>query len=382
MLNILKIIIIFFISNIYAKELNKILISRELDIVIESLIKTYNLSSFQLSIAESDNLISKYKGYTTKDNISPINANQLFQIGSISKTFIAYEIINLLKTNKINLNDKIIKYLPQYKSFKDVSIKQLLNQTSGIYNYIDLFSWWKLYIFPSSFWTSERLIKSVENKFYFNAGEGWHYSNTNYVILGLLIEKITNNSLENILKNYNKIFNLKSTFYISGKIPSTIKLRLSHGYYNNKFDTTNISPSWLQGGGAIISNANDISKWYLFYSNMIFKNYSNEFVQINNGKKINNLNNINYGFAIFSMPTPYGLLWFTPGLTPGYTALAGYLPCKNIAFVYLIPSNFSTLNIHIKILADILPTITNNIKNYNYKICQTIKSKQIDFPNF
>ncbi len=380
-----------FLSNTaIAKDLrdnNKIKLTHEINnIMLEAKFK-YNFTAGEVSVLFpyiSHNPINTYYGYTSKSSIELINSYNVFQIGSITKTFTALAILKLIKEHKIKLTDTIDKFLPQYKLWNNITIIQLLNQTSGIYDYSDSFLWWfRLFIFSNN-WSSNELLKIAYGKSYFKPEKSWHYSNINYVILGLIIEKVTQKNLGEYFRE-NFLNNLNNTFYVPNSPENEIKSKLVHGYYKNHTDMTNVNMSWLQAAGAMLSNANDLSIWYLFFIQEIMTNkiILNSFVNINDGKKLDDLSNIGYGFAVFSMPTPYGLLLFTPGLTPGYTALTGYLPCENISFSYILNNNFNKQNIHQYLLEKILPIIVN-YKNINKKVkCkkETLSNK-IVFPDF
>ena len=179
---------------------------------------------------------------------------------------------------------------------------------------------------------------------------------------------------------------LSNTYYIPNNLPSNISAKLVHGYLNNKYDVTSTNTSALQASGWMLSNANDIANWYLSYTQQLIKHnyYPSKFISISNQDPQDK--NMQYGFGIFIVPSPYGTIWLTPGLTPGYTSLAVWLPCNNVSFSYIIASNLTKQNIHNEILAQILPIIVkyfleivnNNQKNY----CINDKFTEIIFPDF
>lgn len=395
MSRILRFLLIYtcFLSNmIIAKNLgdysySKIKLTNGINNIMVEAKSKYDFTAGEISVLSpyiSHYPINAYYGYTSKLSTQPINEFSIFQIGSITKTFTALAILKLIKEHKIKLTDTVDKFLPQYKLWNNITIIQLLNQTSGIYDYSDSFLWWFRLLIFSNNWSPNELLKISYGKSYFKPGKSWHYSNINYVILGLIIEKISQKKLDEYFRQ-NLLKNLNNTFYRPNNPNDEIKNKLVHGYYNNKSDMTNINGSWLQAGGAMLSNANDVSIWYLFFIQQLMANkiIFNSFVNINDGKKLNNLSNIGYSFAVFSMPTPYGLLLFTPGLTSGYTALAGYLPCQNISFSYILNNNFNKQNIHQYILEKILPIIIGN-ENSNIRIkCKKgTLSNKIVFPDF
>ncbi|TXH56965.1 MAG: class A beta-lactamase-related serine hydrolase [Bacteroidia bacterium] len=374
-------------------QINESIFKVQLNNVIQTAKTKYNFTAMELSISPVNKTqapLNIYYGNTSKSSGQPINADSIFQVGSITKTFTSSAILNLINEHKIKLTDTVDKFLPQYKSWGNITISQLINQTSGIYDYTNSFLWWtRLYLFSFLNWNSTELLAIAYGKSYFEPSQGWHYSNTNYVILGLIIEKITQQKLANYFTQHflqTRYMSLNRTHYIIDNPSSNIKNNLAHGYYNNGADMTNINTSWLQSAGAMLSNANDLTKWYLFYGQQVINNkfVLNQFVDIINGKHLSDSSHIGYGFGTFSIPTPYGVLFLTPGLTLGYTSLAGYLPCKNISFSYIITNGFKRQNIHQYVLSKILPIIIQNTPDTNsISECQKkAKSKEIVFPNF
>lgn len=379
-----------------SKNINQIdesVFKEQLNNVVRTAKTKYNFTAMELSVSSVNTNqapLNIYYGNTSKSSGQPINDDSIFQVGSITKTFTAAAILTLINERKIKLTDTVDKFLPQYKSWNSITISQLINQTSGIYDYSNSFLWWtRLYLFSFLNWNSTELLAIADGKSYFEPSQGWHYSNTNYVILGLIIEKITQQKLadyltQNFLQTHH--MNLNHTHYILDNPSNKIKNNLAHGYYNNGTDMTNINTSWLQSAGAMLSNTNDLTKWYLFYGQQIIntKAVLSQFININNGKKLSDFSYIGYGFGMFTIPTPYGLLLLTPGLTLGYTSLAGYLPCKNISFSYIITNGFKRQNIHQYLLSKILPVIAQNISDINLISECHIKfqSKEIIFPNF
>jgi D-alanyl-D-alanine carboxypeptidase len=100
-------------------------------------------------------------------------------------------------SGKINLDASIGKYFSEYPKWQNITVRQLLNHTSGIYDYIDEPHWWNQVMKNPDkiFEPKELLAISYKHKPYFVAHGGWHYSNTNYILLGLIIEKITTEPL-------------------------------------------------------------------------------------------------------------------------------------------------------------------------------------------
>ncbi len=138
------------------------------------------------------NFSSGYKSINPKQ---PLKSQELFYIYSIKKTFTAILIMQLVEKGLITLNTSITKYLKDTQLPKEVTVAHLLNHTSGVPSYTDL----KNYSSenrakPSEPWSFEYVIeKTCYGKLDFLPGEKWHYSNTGYMLLLLVIESVTSN---------------------------------------------------------------------------------------------------------------------------------------------------------------------------------------------
>ncbi len=351
----------------------------------------YKLPALAVSIyLPSHKWVEVYQGYMSKDSARHIDENTLFQVGSTTKTFTAVLILKLAEMGKLNLNDPVGKWLSGYPKWSQITILQLLNHTSGVYDYIDNLFWWiRLDFDRSKIWNAGELVDlSYEHSLYFEPGSSWHYSNTDYVLLGMIVEKITHMSFKEALDLYvlsNIRSDMRHTYYALYQLPPSIEQYLAHGYRNGKRDMTKINTSWLQAGGAIISNAHDLAYWYSnIFSHQIITDTALQkminFVSLDNGRATQNNNMTGYGLGIFSMATPYGLVRFTPGLTPGYTSLVAWLPCHNIAFSYTTNSAPAAEGFHSYLIEQILK-IVSGMPN-NTECVNASRAEKISFPKF
>ena len=122
---------------------------------------------------------------------APVVPGTAFSIGSITKTFMAALILQLQQEQRLSLNDRVLKWLPHAKVLKGDTIHELLDQTSGLYDFfanprIDT----AILANKKAHWTAARALRYVRGP-YCNPGKCWHYSNSNYVILGQLVRMIT-----------------------------------------------------------------------------------------------------------------------------------------------------------------------------------------------
>src|SRR6187402_2102286 len=138
-------------------------------------------------------------GLSDRETKTPMKSTDRMLAGSVGKTFAAATALQLIKEGKINLDDKIEKYLGREQWFsrlpnaKDITVRQLMNHTSGLVRYEFKEQFTKdLTANPDKVWKPAELVAYLlGEKPPFAAGKGWDYSDTNYIVLGVIIEKVT-----------------------------------------------------------------------------------------------------------------------------------------------------------------------------------------------
>ncbi|MEO4052784.1 amino acid adenylation domain-containing protein [Solibacillus sp. CAU 1738] len=228
----------------------------------------YNAPGLILGIKTPDGestVMSKgFANIKRKINMKP---DTNFKIGSITKTFVATIILQLVEEGLLDLEDSVTHILPeildqyQKENLNNITIRNLLNHSSGIQDFVKHPNFIK-YIESNREWTKEELLfngLSIPYNQSFN-NNLWIYSSTGYILLGLIIEKITRVSLEkNIQDRICNRLGLKQTKLVN-ELPN---LDIFSRCYTNpeKKDVTNLalSASWASGG--MISNASELLKW-------------------------------------------------------------------------------------------------------------------------
>ncbi len=155
---------------------------------------------------------------------TPITAEMMFDVGSIQKSLEAVLVLRLAEENRLSLEDPISKYLPAYPNVDGrVTIRQLLNHTSGIFNVFEHpdFPWARPGIDYSKRWELEEVISAFVREPYGLPGEVQHYSSTNYLLLTGIIEEVTGNSVpDEIEQHLLRPLELDHTFISMGEWPS------------------------------------------------------------------------------------------------------------------------------------------------------------------
>jgi D-alanyl-D-alanine carboxypeptidase len=286
-------------------------------------------------------------GYSDRDAKTPMKADDRMLAGSTGKTFAAATALQLVKEGKIGLDDKIEKYLGKEPWFsrianaKDITVRQLMNHTSGLvrYEFKKEFTDF-LTANPMKVWTpEERLAYLFDAKAPFEAGRGWDYSDTNYIVLGMIIERVTGKHFyDEARRRFIKPFKLNDTIAQEGPVMKGVV----QGYAgpNNPFGgkdamiengkfTVNPQLEWTGGGWA--STAHDLARW----AKIMFegKAYDASLLpQVLDGVAAPMLGrDTKYGLCVIVRNTAAGISYGHSGFFPGYVTDMMYFPEHKIA---------------------------------------------------
>jgi D-alanyl-D-alanine carboxypeptidase len=202
-----------------------------------------------------------------------MRATDRFRVASITKPFVATVVLQLAAQGRLRLDDPVERWRPGLiPGGKTTTLRQLLGHTSGLFDYDDDRAWVRKRIAnPDREWSPRELVAiATSHAPLFAPGTKWSYSNTNYVVLGLVVEAATARTLGRELQE--RIFSrlrLSATSYPSG---TTIPGRHAHGYIGSgshvplppgtlRDVSSLLSPSaW--GAGQIVSNAEDLTRFF------------------------------------------------------------------------------------------------------------------------
>lgn len=289
-----------------------------------------------IAIVRNGEVVFK-KGYGIADlgSKKPVGLSTNFNICSMTKQFTAYGILKLASEKKLSLDDKIIKYFPDFNSKVAgmVTIRHLLTHSSGIvdhYYYVDktLFK---------EFWDKDVLnaIKSVDSV-YFPVGSRYRYSNTAFCLLSLIIEHVSGYSFpefiqENIFKplKMNNSGVIKPDFKISDRA-------VGYEFENDGFKISDARESLFfstQGDGGIYTSIDDYLKWIMAIQNgkvldsaLIKEAQSAQF-------QINTTRNISYGYGWFVAGAGDNKIVYHPGSNGGFRTIIVMIPSKKYSVV-------------------------------------------------
>ena len=307
-------------------------------------------------------VIEAYSGSSGLRDNAPINGDTLFQIGSNTKHFEAAVVLKLEAEGKLDINQTLGDWLPEYPAWSRVTIRQLLNMTSRIPNYSETVAIGQIVASDLDHqFTNRELIKAVyprpDNQL--PIPSGWFYSNTNNILAALIIEKASGLSLEGAFAREFKRIGLHNTFYSAGRYPDAVLARVPAGLYKNAeclsyqpapCERSTLAPligkdmrlqnlSWAGGAGAIISNPRDLAKWVraLFGGRVIPQRQLDEMKKLvsqKTGAAVDQATEKEPAFGL-DIAQAYradfgGLFWFYQGTTLGYRCIFAYWPQYNL----------------------------------------------------
>jgi D-alanyl-D-alanine carboxypeptidase len=278
---------------------------------------------------EPDLIIKRGIGNLTTNE--PVNEKNSFRIASITKTFAGTAVLILADEGAIAFDQSISYYLPEYNipSGNLITIRMLGNMTSGLYNYSEDISFWESFRegnYQKYFPPDSLLAIAFRHPMNFTPGTEYEYCNTNTVLLGLLLEKVSKKSAYQVIREkVIQPLNLNNT-YFGG--PFYMYTPYSHGYVfedEGLIDATNWNPSWGYTAGGLISNIEDLKKWAPLLANgaLLSEAMKAERFKFNNG----------YGFCIESIRYKNDLWIGHPGSIPGYNTQVWYNRARKITLV-------------------------------------------------
>jgi D-alanyl-D-alanine carboxypeptidase len=192
------------------------------------------------------------------DGESGLSGNELFRIGSVTKTYVSAAILRLVEEGKLSLDATMDAWVSGVPNGDAITVRMLLNHTSGVFNYTtdpvvlsDL----------KQAWTPEELVQQAAGHAPTSEpGASWSYSNTNYVILGIIAEKISGKGIAELIRSELLAAHALEATFFDGEEP--LPITLAPGYSSSGADNSYaVHPSITWTAGAIAASAADTARW-------------------------------------------------------------------------------------------------------------------------
>jgi len=236
-----------------------------------------------VSLGDPGPNLELFAGTTSFDGDQPVDGDTLFQIGSNTKGFTGALILALEAEGKLNIEQTVGDWLPQYPEWKDISIRRLLNMTSGLPTYSENIALNRLWVEePERHYTPHVISLAYPSETVsLPPNDGYFYSNTNYILAGMIAERAGGKSYKELIEE--KLFRpakLRDTYYEPVQYPPQILARTASGYFYNPDcglyepdckaatlapmigrDMREADLSWAGAAGGIISTPRDLARW-------------------------------------------------------------------------------------------------------------------------
>jgi D-alanyl-D-alanine carboxypeptidase len=271
-------------------------------------------------------------GYADLVPKRPMRADDRFRIGSVTKTFLATVVLQLAREGRLALDDPLERWLPGLvPDGRAIKIRHLLSHRSGIYSYTEDGRFVaRLRTGSGNGWVPRELIGlATSHKPLFEPGTRWSYSNTNYVLIGMIAEAVTGRKIdEEVRRRIIAPLGLRHTDlpatsalpvpYARGYLSDGSELRRSSGAHPP--DATDLGVAWARPAGAMTSTAGDLARFYaaLLGGKLLRRDLlaaMEKTVDTHEGQ------GERYGLGLASARVHCGSVWGHIGVFPGYTTL-------------------------------------------------------------
>jgi CubicO group peptidase (beta-lactamase class C family) len=287
---------------------------------------------------------SVWKGAVGQSNVAqaiPMQPDDKFRIGSITKTFVATLILQLMEDGQLSLDDTIDRYLPAAivdnisvingQSYgHTITLRQLLRHESGIYEYGDDAFGYLVSANPQKQWKPEELVQyAIDNGHpYFIPGEAgqYHYSNTGYILLGMVIETVTGKALHHVLREriYQPL-QLNNTFLDGAE---EIEGGIASGYNETDEVSRFINASIFGAAGAIVSDTEDLRQFFsALMHGELFRNQTTLDTMLD-------FNQDDYGLGIGRIELGDVEIYAHDGGTLGFFSMVNYIPDEEALIIF------------------------------------------------
>lgn len=252
-----------FLARISLAQVSNDTLYRKLDAYLNAAQSMEQFNGSALIARHGTIILQKGYGYKNVEHNKFNDANSIYQIGSITKQFTAAVILKLQEEGKLSVNDKISKFFPQFKYSNEITIEQLLTHTSGIYNYTNDIDEEDSAIVSKP--VSKQLILDLifNKQLDFTPGTNFSYSNSGYFLLGLIIEAITGQPYESMVRKL--IFSPLHMQHSGFNFHQLSDTNKTTGYRTLNANLHIAAQRWdstvTYSAGAIYSTCGDLYKW-------------------------------------------------------------------------------------------------------------------------
>ncbi|RVW06049.1 serine hydrolase domain-containing protein [Rhodococcus spongiicola] len=311
-----------------------------IDAAIENTMTMASIPGAIVGVWGPDGNYVKALGVADKTSRFPMETDFYSRIGSVTKTFTVTGVLQLVDEGLVSLDDPISMYVEGVPSGDEITLRQLARMQSGLANYTAINEFQQaLFANPEANFTPQQLLDyALAGPAAFPPGQGLEYSNTNTILLGLVVEKVSGMSLpEYLSQKITQPMNMEHT-----RLPVTNAFPEPHptGYTYQTADgeeavSTDWNPSWGGAAGAMISTLDDLRIWAPALATGALLQPETQAQRLEMVAVQGVPFEISYGLGIFDVGGWLG----HNGSIPGYQTVSVYLPERETTLVIMINSD-------------------------------------------
>lgn len=321
---------------------------QRIDAIAAKALAAQHISGLEIGVGRGGNvLFSRGYGLRNRSSRQPVTARTVFPIGSITKQFTAACVMQLVARGTVRLDAHVAQYLPSAPHGSEITVRELLDQTSGLPDYLEdkplLASIVSGTIGPQPV---PSLVAIVDGKpLHFKPGTKYEYSNTNYALAGMLVARLSGMPYARYLQQ--NIFtpqHLTRTQYLRYSVPPGSDVTRGYDFKKGQFvPLPSFSMDWGNAAGAIASDVSDVIHWdnAFFSGSVIPLNLVRVATTPPPGVRMtpskNRVNNIGLGYAfgwVQARAEGRQMIWHNGGL-PGARAMNATFPRDDLDIVVL-----------------------------------------------
>lgn len=266
-------------------------------------------------------------GYRNAAAREKVDAQTAFEIGSITKQFTAAAILQLKEAGKLSLDDSVAKYLPAFPHASELTLRELLYQISGLPDYTHA-KGFVTTISPSTGGSIGKVAQLASGPLHFSPGTGWEYSNTNYYVLGRVLEIVSGQSYDAYVRTH--LFAPAGMAHSALIADESTLNDVATGYWEGAKGTDPVRParpirdSWAGGAGAIVSTVADLAAWDNALANGTIVSRS-DYTLMSSPGTLKNGNKTDYGMGLGINPLyNHRRIWHNGGTNGSLSMNATY----------------------------------------------------------
>lgn len=277
---------------------------------------------------------------------SKLDGTKLHRIGSVTKTYVAAVILTLAKDGALGLDDAVGRWVEGVPGGDAITVRQLLRHASGLFNYTEDKTFLTTALTEDRTWSPRELLDvAFAHPPYFEPGTGWHYSNTNYILLGMIAEVAGKAKIGPLVRSRVLTKVGASATFFDGEEPVAGELATGRSA-RGKDITRNVGPSWAWAAGAIVASPADIVTWVEHLGGGTFYDGATQTELLKT--VATDVGTMRYGLGIMVFDERAtggaGIGYGHAGDIPGYHTQSFYFPQKQTTVVSIVDSDAESAN--------------------------------------